>query len=73
MSALQVLCHLETVLADRDVSLAELSRRTGISTVNLAVLKNQRAKAIRFSTLLAICSALHCQPADLFSCTPVDD
>lgn len=58
------------MLAAAEMSVAELSRRTGISVVNLSVLKNNRAKAIRFSTLTAICQALDCQPADLLEVHP---
>ncbi|MEO5779790.1 MAG: helix-turn-helix domain-containing protein [Arthrobacter oryzae] len=49
---------------------AELSRRVGVSLVNLCVLKNDRAKAIRFSTLTALCEVLECQVGDLFSHEP---
>lgn len=59
--------HLDHVLDQTGTSVAELSRRTGISVVNLSILKNNRAKAVRFSTLTAICDALHCQPADLLT------
>lgn len=62
-----VTCHLDEVLAARGVTLAELSRLAGVSVVNLSVLKNDRAKAIRFSTLTAVCLALRCTPGDLFS------
>ncbi len=58
---------LAEVLADRDVTLTELSRRTGVSTVNLSLLKNNHAKAIRFTTLEAICDALDCSPAELIT------
>lgn len=66
----RVTVHLDRVLEEADMSVAELSRRTGISVVNLSILKNNRAKAIRFSTLTAICDALHCQPADLLRVQP---
>jgi putative transcriptional regulator len=49
--------------------LRELSERVGISIVNLSVLKNDRARAVRFSTLVALCDALDCQPGALFSVT----
>jgi putative transcriptional regulator len=68
----RVVCHLDRVLAERGMSLAELSRRTGISVVNLSVLKNDRARAVRFSTLTAVCGALGCQPGDILSVTPAD-
>lgn len=63
----RVVCHLDTLLAERNVTLTELAERVGITIVNLSVLKNNRARAIRFSTLTAICDALDCQPGDLFS------
>ncbi|CAM3632458.1 helix-turn-helix transcriptional regulator [Nocardiopsis rhodophaea] len=60
-----IVVRLDDVLADRGMTLAELSRRVGVTVVNLSVLKNGRAKAIRFSTLARICEALDCQPGDL--------
>lgn len=65
-------CHLADLLQRRQMSLAELSRTVGITVVNLSVLKNQRASAVRFSTLLALCQALDCQPGDLFSAVGTD-
>ena len=62
-----VYCHLDPLLADRGMTLAELARQVDVSHVNLSVLKNDRAKAIRFSTLIAICDVLDCQPGDLFT------
>ncbi|AVZ73955.1 transcriptional regulator [Streptomyces lunaelactis] len=59
--------HLDQLLADRGLTLAELAERVGVSVVNLSVLKNDRAKAIRFTTLTAICRELGCQPGDLLS------
>lgn len=59
--------HLDRLLAERGMTLAELAARVGITVVNLSVLKNDRAKAIRFSTLGAICRELGCQPGDLLS------
>lgn len=63
----RVVCHLDRLLAERDMTLAALSAQVGVTVVNLSILKNNRAKAIRFTTLTAICDALDCQPADLFS------
>ena len=60
--------HLDRLLAERGMTLAELAARVGVTVVNLSVLKNDRAKAIRFSTLTAICRELGCQPGDLLSC-----
>jgi putative transcriptional regulator len=62
--------HLGMLLAERDLTLAELARRVGVTVVNLSVLKNDRARAVRFSTLSAICRELDCQPGDLLSFEP---
>jgi putative transcriptional regulator len=63
----RVHCRLDELLEERQMTLTELSDRVGITIVNLSILKNDRAKAIRFSTLTAICAALGCQPGDLFT------
>ena len=65
-------CRLDELLVERGMSLTELSRRVGVSLVNLSVLKNNRAKAIRFSTLTALCEVLECQVGDLFSHQPTN-
>ena len=62
-----VTCNLGELLEDRGMTLAERSRLAGVSVVNLSVLKNDRAKAIRFSTLTAVCSALECTPGELLT------
>lgn len=62
-----IVCHLGAILDARGMTLAELSRLAGVSVVNLSVLKNDRAKAIRFSTLTAVCRALECTPGDLLT------
>ncbi len=59
--------NLDVVLAKRKMSMTELSEKVGITLANLSVLKTGKAKAIRFSTLEAICEALHCQPGDILS------
>jgi putative transcriptional regulator len=59
--------HLDTLLAERSMTLTELSELVGITLVNLSVLKNGHARAIRFSTLAAICGALECQPGDVLT------
>ena len=59
--------HLDKLLADRGMTLTELSERVDVSVVNLSILKNGRARAIRFSTLTRLCEALDCQPGDLLS------
>lgn len=66
----RVECRLDALLGERSMTVAELARRVGVTVVNLSVLKNNRAKAIRFSTLTAICDALGCQPGDLFTLHP---
>ena len=68
--AIQV--HLDRLLAERGMTLTELADRVGVTVVNLSILKNGRAKAIRFSTLTRLCQALGCQPGDLLtvSCLP---
>lgn len=60
-----IILRLDRVMADRKISLNELSDRVGISTVNLSNLKTGKVKAIRFSTLNAICEELDCQPGDI--------
>ena len=63
----QVQVHLDKLLAARGITLTELADQVGITLANLSVLKNGRARAIRFSTLTALCHALDCQPGDLFT------
>ena len=60
-----IILRLDRVMADRKMSLNELSEKTGITTTNLSILKTNKAKAIRFSTLEAICEVLECQPGDI--------
>ena len=62
--------HLDRLLAERGMTLTDLSSRVGITVANLSILKNGRARAIRFSTLTALCEVLECQPADLFTVRP---
>ena len=66
----RIVCRLDDLLAARGLTIAALADRIGVTVVNISVLKNQRAKAIRFSTLTAICDALECQPGDLFTVGP---
>lgn len=68
----RVVCHLDRLLAEHRMTLAELAERAGITVVNLSVLKNDRARAVRFSTLTALCDVLRCQPGDLFTVLPED-
>lgn len=59
--------NLDVMLAKRKMSMTELSEKVGITMANLSILKTGKAKAIRFSTLEAICKALDCQPGDILS------
>jgi putative transcriptional regulator len=63
----RIVVHLDRLLEDRGMTLTELSEMVDVTIVNLSVLKNGRARAIRFSTLTAICDALDCQPGDLLT------
>lgn len=60
-----IILRLDRIMADRKISLTELSERVGISMANLSNLKTGKVRAIRFSTLDAICRELHCQPGDI--------
>jgi len=60
-----IILRLDRIMADRKMSLNELSEKVGVANVNLSKLKNGRVSAIRFSTLEAICEALNCQPGDI--------
>ncbi|MCU9595645.1 helix-turn-helix transcriptional regulator [Caldibacillus thermolactis] len=60
-----IIVNLDVMLAKRKMSVTELSEKVGITMANISILKNGKAKAIRFSTLDAICKALDCQPGDI--------
>jgi putative transcriptional regulator len=60
-----IIVHIDVMLAKRKMTVTELSEKIGITMANLSILKNGKAKAIRLSTLDAICKALECQPGDL--------
>ncbi len=60
-----IIVNLDVMMAKRKISLNELSEKTKITTTNLSILKTNKAKAIRFTTLEAICKALNCQPGDI--------
>lgn len=64
----RIACHLDELLAARGMTLQALADAVGVTVVNLSVLKNNRGKAIRFSTLTALCDVLQCEVGDLFSC-----
>lgn len=61
-----IIINIDVLLAKRKMSVTELAERVGITMANISVLKNSKARAIRFSTLEAICKALDCQPGDIF-------
>jgi putative transcriptional regulator len=63
-------CRLDELLRERDLTLVQLSERVGVSVVNLSVLKNGHARAVRFSTLKAICDTLGCDVGDLLTLKP---
>lgn len=65
--------NLDVMMAKRKMSLGELSERVGITQANLSILKNNRAKAIRFSTLDAICRVLNCRVEDILEYEPTED
>lgn len=60
-----IVVHLDVMLAKRKMKLKDLSEKVGVSVVNLSILKQGKVKAVRFSTLEAICAALACQPGDI--------
>ena len=64
-AAMEILVNLDVMMAKRKISSGELAEKIGITPANLSVLKTGKAKAIRFSTLMALCHALDCQPGDL--------
>jgi putative transcriptional regulator len=65
-------CRLDELLGERDLTLTRLAELVGVSVVNLSVLKNDRARAIRFSTLQAICRVLECEIGELLVLRPAD-
>jgi putative transcriptional regulator len=62
---MSIIINIDVMLAKRKMSVTELAERVGITMANLSILKNGKARAIRFSTLEAICKALNCQPGDI--------
>ena len=65
-----IIVNLDVMMAKRRMSLGELSQRVDVTMANLSILKNNKAKAVRFSTLAAICKALDCQPGDILEFVP---
>ena len=68
-----IVVNLDVMLARRKMSLSQLSERVGVTLANLSVLKTNKAKAVRFSTLEAICKALDCQPGDILEYVKEED
>ncbi|MBR3620232.1 MAG: helix-turn-helix transcriptional regulator [Clostridia bacterium] len=66
----KIILRLDRVMADRKISLNELSEKVGVANVNLSKLKNGHVSAIRFSTLEALCETLNCQPGDILEYDP---
>ena len=70
---MKIVVNLDVMMARRKMSLSELAQRVDITMANLSILKNNKARAIRFSTLAAICDALDCQPGDILEVVPDAD
>ena len=68
-----IIVNLDVMMAKRKMSLSELAQKVDITLANLSILKNDKAKAVRFSTLEAICKALDCQPGDILEFVEGDD
>ena len=65
-----IIVNLDVMMAKRKMTLSQLSEKVDITLANLSILKNNKAKAVRFSTLEAICEALDCQPGDILEFVP---
>ncbi|KMK75901.1 helix-turn-helix domain-containing protein [Alkalihalobacillus pseudalcaliphilus] len=68
-----IIVNVDVMLAKRKMSVTELSERVGITMANMSILKTGKAKAVRFSTLEAICEALNCQPGDILEYRPDEE
>lgn len=68
-----IMVNLDVVMAQRKMTLSQLSEQVDITLANLSILKNNKAKAVRFSTLEAICAALDCQPGDILVYVPEEE
>lgn len=68
-----ILVNLDVMMAKRKTGLTELANQVDITLANLSILKNNKAKAVRFSTLAAICKALNCQPGDILEYVPDEE
>lgn len=69
---MNIIVNLDVMMAKRKISLSELAEKIGITNANLSILKNNKAKAIRFSTLEAICRELKCQPGDILEYSKIE-
>ena len=69
----RIIVNLDVMMARRKIGLMDLAERVGITPANLSILKNNKAKAIRFSTLEAICRELRCQPGDILEYSDGED
>lgn len=69
---MNIIVNLDVMMAKRKISLSELAEKIGITNANLSILKNNKAKAIRFSTLEAICRELECQPGDILEYSKIE-
>ena len=70
---MKIVVNLDVMMAKRKMSLGELAQKVDITMANLSILKNNKARAIRFSTLEAICTALDCQPGDILEFVPDEE
>jgi len=68
-----IVVNLDVMMAKRKMTLSQLAAKVDITMANLSILKNNKARAVRFSTLSAICAALHCQPGDLLEYMPDEE
>ncbi|MGN0494586.1 MAG: helix-turn-helix domain-containing protein [Lachnospiraceae bacterium] len=70
---MKIIVNLDVMMAKRKIGLTELSKEVDITMANLSILKNNKAKAVRFSTLASICKALNCQPGDILEFVEDED
>ena len=70
---MSIMVNLDVMMAKRKISLGELAQKVDITMANLSILKNNKARAVRFSTLEAICKALDCQPGDILEYVPDEE
>jgi len=68
-----IIVNLDVIMAKRKISSGELSEKIGLTPANLSILKNNKAKAVRFSTLEALCRELKCQPADILEYSDIEE